>query len=178
MSMSLRQVHTTGMDIKQVLNAEAVLTLGKDMTFRDYAQGAFRMRGIGQGQHIELIKLLSARGAVLDAKGKSGLTALQEAKQAEVQTEAFGSEVPATFDWDDFEQLEYEVQHRVNISLALDEEVTSLRSVFNPDHLALEMRNYNGFALFGMGGRANSALARRAPTTSGTKPDRRPAFST
>ena len=33
------QVHTTGMDIKHVLNACAVLTLGKDMTFRDYAQG-------------------------------------------------------------------------------------------------------------------------------------------
>jgi hypothetical protein len=34
------QVHTTGMDIKQHLNACAVLTLGKDMTFREYAQGA------------------------------------------------------------------------------------------------------------------------------------------
>ena len=34
------QVHTTGMDIKQVLNATAVCTLGKDMVFRDYAQGA------------------------------------------------------------------------------------------------------------------------------------------
>jgi hypothetical protein len=33
------QVHTTGMDIKQAVNARAVLTLGKDMTFRDYAQG-------------------------------------------------------------------------------------------------------------------------------------------
>merc|ERR1712187_643466 len=41
------QIHTTGMDIKHVYNATAVLTLGKDMVFRDYAQGAFRMRGIG-----------------------------------------------------------------------------------------------------------------------------------
>lgn len=40
------------MDIKQAPNAVAVLTLGKDMTFRDYAQGAFRMRGIGNGQLI------------------------------------------------------------------------------------------------------------------------------
>jgi hypothetical protein len=32
------QVHTTGMDIKQHLNAKAVLTLGKDMTFRDYSR--------------------------------------------------------------------------------------------------------------------------------------------
>ena len=32
------QVHTTGMDIKQILSARAVQTLGKDMTFRDFAQ--------------------------------------------------------------------------------------------------------------------------------------------
>lgn len=48
------QVHTTGMDIQHVLDACAVLTLGKDMTFRDYAQGAFRMRGIGRGHTIQL----------------------------------------------------------------------------------------------------------------------------
>jgi hypothetical protein len=48
------QVHTTGMDIKQAVDACAVLTLGKDMVFRDYAQGAFRMRGIGKGQTITL----------------------------------------------------------------------------------------------------------------------------
>ena len=34
---------------------KAALTLGKDMTFRDYAQGAFRMRGIATGQTIHLI---------------------------------------------------------------------------------------------------------------------------
>ena len=43
------------MDIKHVLNAKAVLTLGKDMTFRDYAQGAFRMRGIISGQSIHIL---------------------------------------------------------------------------------------------------------------------------
>jgi hypothetical protein len=48
------QIHTTGMDIHQAIDARAALTLGKDMTFRDYAQGAFRMRGIGKGQTIEL----------------------------------------------------------------------------------------------------------------------------
>lgn len=32
------QVHTTGMDIKQHPTAMAFLTIGKDMTFRDYAQ--------------------------------------------------------------------------------------------------------------------------------------------
>ena len=48
------QIHTTGMDIQHRLNACAVLTLGKDMVFRDYAQGAYRMRGIAKGQTIRL----------------------------------------------------------------------------------------------------------------------------
>ena len=48
------QVHTTGMDIKQAPSANAVLTIGKDMTFRDYAQGAYRMRQIGEGQSLVL----------------------------------------------------------------------------------------------------------------------------
>eukprot|EP01065_Artemidia_motanka_P000909 TRINITY_DN1042_c0_g1_i1.p1 TRINITY_DN1042_c0_g1~~TRINITY_DN1042_c0_g1_i1.p1 ORF type:complete len:4224 (+),score=1358.75 TRINITY_DN1042_c0_g1_i1:274-12672(+) len=48
------QIHTTGMDIKQAPTARAVLTIGKDMTFRDYAQGAYRMRGIGKGQTLRL----------------------------------------------------------------------------------------------------------------------------
>ena len=48
------QIHTTGMDIKHVVNATAVITLGKDMTFRDYVQGAYRMRGIGIGQKIHV----------------------------------------------------------------------------------------------------------------------------
>lgn len=43
------------MDIKQAVDARAALTLGKDMVFRDYAQGAFRMRGIGKGQTITLL---------------------------------------------------------------------------------------------------------------------------
>ena len=46
------QVHTTGMDIKQAPTAHAVVTVGKDMTFRDYAQGCYRMRGIGQGRPL------------------------------------------------------------------------------------------------------------------------------
>ena len=59
------QVHTTGMDIKQDLQACAAITIGKDMTLRDFAQGAWRMRGLGKGQtlHIfvvgEMEKLLS-----------------------------------------------------------------------------------------------------------------------
>eukprot|EP00439_Symbiodinium_sp_Y106_P026944 s858_g3.t1 len=48
-------VHTTGMDVKQPLLCTAALTLSKDMTLRDYAQGAYRMRGIGRGQRIDLL---------------------------------------------------------------------------------------------------------------------------
>ena len=46
------QVHTTGMDIKHTPDARAVITLGKDMGLRDFAQGAYRMRGIDAGQRI------------------------------------------------------------------------------------------------------------------------------
>ena len=45
---------SSGQDLPHCVNACAVLTLSKDMTFRDYAQGAFRMRGIGKGQRIRL----------------------------------------------------------------------------------------------------------------------------
>ena len=58
------QVHTTGMDIKHVVNARAALTLGKDMTFRDFAQGAFRMRGIGKGQTIALMIIPEVRSLI------------------------------------------------------------------------------------------------------------------
>ena len=49
------QVHSTGMDIEQTLSARAAMTIGKDMTFRDFAQGAFRMRAVGSGQTITLL---------------------------------------------------------------------------------------------------------------------------
>lgn len=55
------QVHTTGMDIKHVVNARAAMTLGKDMVFRDYVQGAFRMRGIGKGQRITVFLIPEVR---------------------------------------------------------------------------------------------------------------------
>ncbi|RNF03803.1 hypothetical protein TraAM80_05547, partial [Trypanosoma rangeli] len=35
------QVHTTGTDVKQAASVTAVVTLGKDLVFRDYAQGAY-----------------------------------------------------------------------------------------------------------------------------------------
>ncbi len=49
------QTHTTGMDIPQHYTARAILTLSKDMTFRDFAQGAYRMRGIGNGQTLTIM---------------------------------------------------------------------------------------------------------------------------
>ncbi len=73
------QVNTTGQDVKIALNGCAIQTLGKDMTFRDYSQGAFRMRQIGTGQTIhlyiipEVLKLICSAdiGAPLN-ESKSG----------------------------------------------------------------------------------------------------------
>eukprot|EP00928_Gymnodinium_smaydae_P064899 TRINITY_DN48130_c0_g1_i1.p1 TRINITY_DN48130_c0_g1~~TRINITY_DN48130_c0_g1_i1.p1 ORF type:complete len:1108 (+),score=142.18 TRINITY_DN48130_c0_g1_i1:88-3324(+) len=48
-------VHATGIDIKQPLACAACITLSKDITFRDYAQGAYRMRGLGRGQRLDLL---------------------------------------------------------------------------------------------------------------------------
>jgi hypothetical protein len=64
------QIHTTGMDIHQCIDARAALTLGKDMTFRDYAQGAFRMRGIGKGQTIELFVIPEVLRLIQDQQRK------------------------------------------------------------------------------------------------------------
>jgi hypothetical protein len=60
------------MDIRHVVNATAVITLGKDMVWRDYAQGAYRMRGIGAGQQIRVIVIPEVRQLIrreLDAAG-------------------------------------------------------------------------------------------------------------
>jgi hypothetical protein len=64
------QIHTTGMDIHQCIDARAALTLGKDMTFRDYAQGAFRMRGIGKGQTVELFVIPEVLKLVREQKNR------------------------------------------------------------------------------------------------------------
>ena len=40
------------MDIKQGLQACALVTLGKDMSLRDYAQGCWRMRGPSGRNHV------------------------------------------------------------------------------------------------------------------------------
>ena len=51
------QRHTTGTDIEQPPCALAVVTIGKDVTSRDLAQGMWRMRGLGQGQRVALVYL-------------------------------------------------------------------------------------------------------------------------
>ncbi|MAT98943.1 MAG: hypothetical protein CL608_17505, partial [Anaerolineaceae bacterium] len=66
------QIHTTGMDIKHCLSARAALTLGKDMVFRDLAQGAFRMRGIGQGQTVTLLVIPEVQQLMQRQLAKAG----------------------------------------------------------------------------------------------------------
>lgn len=78
-------VHTTGMDIKQYSRAHAAVTLGKDMSLRDAAQGAWRMRQLGAGQTMcfvvvpEMASLITTE--LQGGRGVLGLsgTALSEA---------------------------------------------------------------------------------------------------
>eukprot|EP00443_Scrippsiella_acuminata_P064940 CAMPEP_0115510062 /NCGR_PEP_ID=MMETSP0271-20121206/73202_1 /TAXON_ID=71861 /ORGANISM="Scrippsiella trochoidea, Strain CCMP3099" /LENGTH=244 /DNA_ID=CAMNT_0002939981 /DNA_START=92 /DNA_END=824 /DNA_ORIENTATION=+ len=49
------QYHTTGTDIKHSFNALAAVTIGKDTTWRDHTQGCYRMRGIEDGQRLNLL---------------------------------------------------------------------------------------------------------------------------
>ena len=62
------QIHTTGIDIKQVAMARAAVTLGKDMTLRDLSQGVWRMRGIGRGQTAVLVTVPEIRRLITQAK--------------------------------------------------------------------------------------------------------------
>jgi hypothetical protein len=59
------------MDIPQPQAACAALTLSKDTTFRDYAQGAYRMRGIGTGQRIELFLIPEVSSLIYDATARA-----------------------------------------------------------------------------------------------------------
>ncbi len=49
------QKHTTGSNIKQSDQALGVMTIGKDTVFRDFAQAAWRMRGLSRSQTIKII---------------------------------------------------------------------------------------------------------------------------
>ncbi|CAC9518839.1 conserved hypothetical protein [Leishmania infantum JPCM5] len=63
------QVHTTGTDVKQSSTAVAVITFGKDLVLRDYAQGAYRMRGIGKGQRLCLYLIPEVVSRIQEALG-------------------------------------------------------------------------------------------------------------
>lgn len=65
------------MDIKHALNARATLTLGKDMVFRDLAQGAFRMRGIGEGQTVSILVIPEVQELMQRQLMKAGSTPAQ-----------------------------------------------------------------------------------------------------
>jgi hypothetical protein len=70
-------VHTTGLDVPQAPNAVAVITVGKDTSLRDYSQGAYRMRGVGQGQCLnvflipEVVKLIQDSGVGAKSSARS-----------------------------------------------------------------------------------------------------------
>jgi len=78
------QVHTTGMDIKQSAAAQAAITLGKDMCLRDYAQGAWRMRGLGRGQTLQVVMIpeVARLISVEVSKGGGQTSATREAEIA------------------------------------------------------------------------------------------------
>ena len=83
------QIHTTGMDIKHALNARAALTLGKDMVFRDLAQGAFRMRGIGEGQTVTLLVIPEVQQLMQRQLAKAGHRPLPPSPRQGVLQRAF-----------------------------------------------------------------------------------------
>ena len=51
------QIHTTGTDMPHLstFNARAIQTLGKDMVWRDFVQGAWRMRRLQRGHTIHIL---------------------------------------------------------------------------------------------------------------------------
>ena len=67
------QVHTTGMDIPQPIDAQATVLLGKDMTFRDYAQACWRMRGLGRGQSVRVLIVQELRSLIMEASQSGDL---------------------------------------------------------------------------------------------------------
>jgi hypothetical protein len=58
------------MDIKQPLDARAFVTIGKDMTFRDFAQGCWRMRGLGKGQSVHVLITRGVEKLIRSSKQK------------------------------------------------------------------------------------------------------------
>ncbi|CAE8720349.1 unnamed protein product, partial [Polarella glacialis] len=65
------QVHCTGIDVKHRSDARAAITLSASLTYRDLAQGAWRMRGIGKGQTILLCCTPEIRCRIEEVVGSS-----------------------------------------------------------------------------------------------------------
>jgi hypothetical protein len=72
------------MDIQHTLNARAALTLGKDMVFRDLAQGAFRMRGIGAGQSVSMVVIPEVEELMKRQIKKAGMVRTSRGSQSEL----------------------------------------------------------------------------------------------
>ena len=54
------------------MDAVAAVTIGKDMTLRDYKQGCWRMRGLGKGQRVHVFIVQEVYKLVCDAVVTSG----------------------------------------------------------------------------------------------------------
>jgi hypothetical protein len=63
------------MDIKQHNQAKAMITVGKDTTFRDFAQGAYRMRAFAKGlpQTLEICLVPEVLGLIRKEVGQEAL---------------------------------------------------------------------------------------------------------
>jgi hypothetical protein len=63
------------MDIKQHNHAKACVTVGKDTTFRDFAQGAYRMRAFAKGhpQTLEILLVPEVLGLIKKEVGADAL---------------------------------------------------------------------------------------------------------
>ena len=64
------QVHTTGIDVKHRADSKAAITLSASLTYRDYAQGAWRMRGIGMGQTLVNFCTVEVRCRICEVLGQ------------------------------------------------------------------------------------------------------------
>lgn len=64
------QRHTTGADILQAPQAHALLSIGKDLLLRDFAQGVWRMRGLDKEQSVSFVIPPSAMESIKKVCGK------------------------------------------------------------------------------------------------------------
>lgn len=119
------QVHTTGTDLKQAASASAVITLGKDMTFRDYAQGAYRMRGIGNGQRLCVYLIPEVRTRMQKMLNLTPSAASRDREGAELHQMNFSTgellrDLPAwlllnSMKMDDMQFMKLSVQEMANV---------------------------------------------------------------